>query len=95
MLLYGSLLTFSNFSVGILTERWYTDNESAEEMAGKMMAIMWGISSFLTPVFGFLIDKYKNRSIFVNLLNIIEYLCFMSWFFRFGITLVLCTFFSN
>ncbi|CAD8167267.1 unnamed protein product [Paramecium pentaurelia] len=64
MLLFGSLLTFSNFSVGILTERWYTDNESAEEMAGKMMAIMWGISSFLTPVFGFLIDKYKNRSIF-------------------------------
>ncbi|CAK74537.1 unnamed protein product (macronuclear) [Paramecium tetraurelia] len=64
MLLFGSLLTFSNFSVGILTERWYADDESAEEKAGKLMAIMWAISSFLTPVFGYLIDKYKNRAIF-------------------------------
>ena len=70
MLLFGSLLTFSNFSVGILSERWYSEEEKAEEMAGKMMAIMWGISSFLTPIFGYIIDKYKNRSLFVNLLYI-------------------------
>ncbi|CAD8098774.1 unnamed protein product [Paramecium sonneborni] len=64
MLLFGSLLTFSNFSVGILSERWYIDDEQAEEKTGQMMAIMWGISSILTPFFGYLIDKYKNRSLF-------------------------------
>lgn len=66
MILFSTLLTFSNFSVGIMTERWYNNDENAEEKIGQMMGIMWGISSFLTPVFGYILDKYRKRSIFVN-----------------------------
>lgn len=34
MILFSTLLTFSNFSVGIMTERWYNNDENAEEKIG-------------------------------------------------------------
>jgi hypothetical protein len=59
------LLTFSNFSIGVLSERYFANNSDAEEKAAELMAIVWAVSSFLFPLFGLLIDRYQNRSKFV------------------------------
>lgn len=59
---YSSVLGFINISVGFLTERWLGEDEESELKAGEMIALMWLITGFFTPLFGFIADKYGGRA---------------------------------
>lgn len=59
---YSSVLGFINISVGFLTERWLGEDEESEMKAGEMVALMWLITGFFTPIFGFIADKYGGRA---------------------------------
>ena len=56
-LIYSEVLTFISVSIGLLTERWYDNDQTVEPYIGKMMAFTMIISAILTPIFGLLIDK--------------------------------------
>lgn len=64
---YSSVLGFINISVGFLTERWLGENEESELKAGEMVAIMWLITGFFTPIFGYLADKFGGRASHVKI----------------------------
>ncbi|CAK85786.1 unnamed protein product (macronuclear) [Paramecium tetraurelia] len=72
---YSSVLGFINISVGFLTERWLGEDEESELKAGEMVAIMWLITGFFTPIFGFIADKYGGRASHCIIAGI---LCFVS-----------------
>ena len=56
-MIYATVLTFISVSIGLLTERWYDNDQTVEPYIGKMMAFTMIISAILTPIFGLLIDK--------------------------------------
>lgn len=68
---YSSVLGFINISVGFLTERWLGEDEGSDIKAAEMVAIMWLITGFFTPIFGFIADNFGNRALHV--INILIY----------------------
>lgn len=48
--------------MGFLTERWLWEDEESELKAGEMVAMMWLITGFFTPIFGYIADKFGGRS---------------------------------
>lgn len=73
---------FVNVSVGVFTERYFDDEENAEKISGRMVAIMWLITGLTTPLFGIIIDFFGGRIIFVIFCNI-YYKCIAAAFLTF------------
>jgi hypothetical protein len=67
-LIYTSIVSFSNVSVGLITEVWLEDSEQSEIIAGRMNGIAWAIAAITTPLFGYTIDSFGYRAILVIIL---------------------------
>ena len=64
-LIYTSVLSFTNVSVGLLSERWLEDDGNQELVAGRMVGIVWLIAGIFTPIFGYGIDIIGRRGLIV------------------------------
>ena len=82
MILYATFVSFKYISTGWLTSTVFSyiaDKKIAEEKAGVYISIPFLISTFLIPLFGYLIDIFGQRGYLIlgsSILSLISYVLF-------------------
>lgn len=57
-----SILVLVDFAPAFLAKHFLTEIENPERLAWKLVNLMWVITGSATPLFGFVVDRYGQRS---------------------------------
>lgn len=84
MILYATFISFKYISTGWLTSTVFADlkdKEIAEEKAGIYISIPFLISTFLIPLFGYLIDIFGQRGYLILVSSIVSLISYILFYF--------------
>ncbi len=81
VVLYGGIVPFNYVLTGFLIETTFQNlsNNEAQTAAGYYLSIVFGISCFLIPIFGYIVDKLGRRAYifcFACLLGLVSFSLF-------------------